>query len=863
MSNADKLISKCIDSYRIDSVLHAGAFATVYKGLHIILEKPVAIKVLNLGSGKEASERLKREALHLSQSEFPGILKALACGELENGQTYLVTEFMEGGDLKGAISSSGGLDGKSFHNIFSQVIPALARAHELSIIHRDLKPSNILLDSGDLSSCQAKIADFGLSLDSRQGAQTLTQTGKVMGTPRYMSPEQCRGEKADFRCDLYSLGLVMYECICGHPPFEAESALSVMSMHLHNEAKELPARFPKPLRLIIAKCLSKKPEDRPSGAAEIIAELNKISAGDWEKIRPGSAASKGFKSKKLAYAVLLFLSFIFFSIAAFALLLRSGVILDVYISSLPGEKNPRETYEQLKLLEQKFSGWLDKEQKLKLASSRLRLARTLFGKSRKEDPGLTKEDGSLLEESEPNEENPQSAANDEYLLALENYLSLNSSDNAAAEELGKEFYMMAKRCHSPGKAADLYLKAYSYLKSSKTSHSYSMFSAYRRYALSLQKTEQFESAIKAFKQILPGQEEQGPSQVLNPVSDDFRRQWGLDRAKQTELRADILMRIATAELKLGRVEEAEKHVSESIEIWNKLNQKDKILEAKKVLADSRLTRNPALALLSYEELLAIAEDSHAPMANLLEVRRDAAQCCVLLGQRDRAKTILKQAVEIYSTNRTDLYGYPEGYSNAQNKLVDVYMLLLDLNVGSKDFSQLVKDYESFCRFSSSSLSKSRIDLLRARDAIAKKQYPIAEKKVKDALSKLKDPSSQEQRVRWRKAKIQALELQADLSSLTGRKKQAEKQYFELIEFAPARESFASRCKLGLMQYRELKDTDSARKTLGEVYKIAREENLPVMHLHELALLDYASIEESAGREDLSREIRKFVADHKH
>jgi len=253
--------------YEITRKLGSGGMANVYHAREIALQREVAIKVLpqSLMRDKQFVTRFKREAQVAANLEHPHIVRIYQIGE-EKDLVYFVMSYIPGGSLTDQIKKHGTLPTDRIVQWGMDVCSALGYAHDHGVIHRDLKPDNIMLDK----SGRAVVMDFGIA---RAGQGTgLTQTGAVIGTPQFMSPEQARGIELDSRSDIYSMGLVLYQMATGSLPFEARDAASLMYMHVH-EAPEPPdvrnPDVPAWLRDIILKCLAKNPEDRFSTAKEL------------------------------------------------------------------------------------------------------------------------------------------------------------------------------------------------------------------------------------------------------------------------------------------------------------------------------------------------------------------------------------------------------------------------------------------------------------------------------------------------------------------------------------------------------------------------------------------------------------------
>jgi serine/threonine protein kinase len=278
------------EKYQILQFLGAGGFSRVYKARHIYLKKTVAIKILHseCAADEEKRQRLTREARTISSLAHPNIVGLHDFG-YSNGRPYLVMDYVEGASLAEILKNGKRFSIDECLQIASQACAALSLAHLQGIIHRDLKPANIMLVSDpDSQRTVVKLLDFGLAKAVQQyGADSLmakTQTGEVLGTPAYMSPEQCQGHQLDERSDLYSLGCVIYELLVGEKPFDAETPLAAMLQHIN----EPPRTFSQAARLrkispalesAVLRALAKRPQDRYKSAAEFSNELMKAGSG--------------------------------------------------------------------------------------------------------------------------------------------------------------------------------------------------------------------------------------------------------------------------------------------------------------------------------------------------------------------------------------------------------------------------------------------------------------------------------------------------------------------------------------------------------------------------------------------------------
>lgn len=270
------------DKYEILSVLGAGGMSVIYKARHKYMERICAVKLLHpfLLSDASMFQRFQYEAKAASNLSHPNVVAMHDFGITNDGKAYLVMDYLEGEDLSTVLERDVFLTEPQAREIFRQALAGLEHAHSKGVIHRDLKPSNLFLIPQTDGSVLVKLVDFGIAkiTDSSSAAQNLTRTGEVFGSPLYMSPEQCSGKSLDARSDIYSLGCLMYEALCGRRPLVGESALETMHMHIKDVPLTLSQAAPKlevshQLEDAVMKCLCKRPDDRFSSVAELYQEI--------------------------------------------------------------------------------------------------------------------------------------------------------------------------------------------------------------------------------------------------------------------------------------------------------------------------------------------------------------------------------------------------------------------------------------------------------------------------------------------------------------------------------------------------------------------------------------------------------------
>ena len=261
-----------IGHYSIVSELGRGGMGVVYKAHEESLNRFVALKVLgrHLSGDESFVERFKREAQSAASLNHPNIVQVYAIDEFE-GQHYFAMEYVKGTSIQQMIKARGSLDPVAAGRLILQAASGLGAAHGRGIVHRDIKPANLMVDERGL----VKITDFGLALLAA-GTTRLTATGMFMGTPGYLSPEQCLDEDIDQRTDIYSLGVTLYEMLTGVTPLNADSPLALLRQIIDVEPKdvgELKPEVPEALREILRKMMAKKPEDRYMDCSALIHDL--------------------------------------------------------------------------------------------------------------------------------------------------------------------------------------------------------------------------------------------------------------------------------------------------------------------------------------------------------------------------------------------------------------------------------------------------------------------------------------------------------------------------------------------------------------------------------------------------------------
>jgi len=262
--------------YHIEKPLGEGGMAVVYRARNALVDRPVAIKIMNPQLSRDPSlrERFRREAKNAASLAHPNIIEILDYGETEDGTPYLVMELLEGSTLQQMIAQ-GPIAIPRACALGVQIARGLARAHDFHVVHRDLKPENIFVSRAPRGEGSiAKILDFGIARclhDSR-----LTKAGQIFGTPQYMAPEQFTSNDAGPSADLYAFGVILFEMVTGRPPFVAEDITGFLLQHLESpppRPSELVPGIPRRLEELILRLLAKKPEERPVDAHQVEKEL--------------------------------------------------------------------------------------------------------------------------------------------------------------------------------------------------------------------------------------------------------------------------------------------------------------------------------------------------------------------------------------------------------------------------------------------------------------------------------------------------------------------------------------------------------------------------------------------------------------
>jgi serine/threonine protein kinase len=270
-----------IPGFEIQAETGHGSTGKVYKAKRLASGETVAIKILHLPlvDDLELVQRFKQEAELTSRLSSRHIVAVTEYGLLNDGRPYMVMDYIEGPCVSTIVTEEGPMSPERALPIFIQVATGLAHAHEQGIMHRDIKLTNIMLVEQDGEHDVAKIVDFGIAKQWQKSTcdeTALTMAGEALGSPLYMSPEQCRGKAMDHRTDIYSLGSVMYEMLTGRALFNGPDAISIMTQHIMQPPSPMalpPSEVSREIEEIVFKALAKDPDDRHANVNALRSEL--------------------------------------------------------------------------------------------------------------------------------------------------------------------------------------------------------------------------------------------------------------------------------------------------------------------------------------------------------------------------------------------------------------------------------------------------------------------------------------------------------------------------------------------------------------------------------------------------------------
>lgn len=305
----DPLVGQVVNGkFRIIEEVASGGMGKIYRAEQLPLGRVVAVKVLHsrYTEGQDDPAFQKRfflEASILSRLQHPNIVTVFDYGRIEtvaDEAYFMAMEFLLGETLHRRMKREGALPAEATVAVVRQVAKGLREAHRQGVVHRDLKPSNVMLVPDESGEETVKILDFGLVKVLRDDSEELTKEGSFLGSPRYMSPEQIAHGRVDLRTDVYSLGVILYQCLCGRTPFEADHAVHILMAHLHAPVPPFRERnpavaVPDALGALALRCLDKQPEGRPATMDEFLQALRQCEAAIG---LPGPGATRTDRSMR-------------------------------------------------------------------------------------------------------------------------------------------------------------------------------------------------------------------------------------------------------------------------------------------------------------------------------------------------------------------------------------------------------------------------------------------------------------------------------------------------------------------------------------------------------------------------------------
>ncbi len=327
------------DRYKIRGLLGKGGMGAVYAATHLKLDRAVAVKLMHpsFATDEAAVARFLREARAAARVEHANAVKVYDFGSLPDGSVYLVMEMLNGVSLRDVLRRHGRLSLKQAADVVRQAGAALGAAHAQAVVHRDVKPENIVVQVDGAGRARVTLVDFGLAKLIADVESQVTHASQLVGTPRYMAPEQFTGGDVDHRADIYALGIVLYEMLAGRAPFEGTIS-EIIGKHLHAPPPPVPD-LPDALTLMLARALSKTPGGRYQSTAELAADLDRVAGSEPAQWPP--LADPAPATVDVAGATPSSLSTV--PPAAATNAQRSFPVLDVQPTPLPGAAADEET----------------------------------------------------------------------------------------------------------------------------------------------------------------------------------------------------------------------------------------------------------------------------------------------------------------------------------------------------------------------------------------------------------------------------------------------------------------------------------------------------------------------------------------
>ncbi|MBS1153122.1 MAG: pkn9, partial [Myxococcaceae bacterium] len=309
----DPLIGQKVGEFVIEAPIAAGGMGIVYRAVHPLIGRRVAIKVVRpeMMSDAEQADRFLKEAQALSAIKHRGIIEVIGFGNLPDGRQYMVMEFLEGEPLEAVMGREGAMSPARALPLIDEILSGLGAAHKAGVVHRDLKPSNVFLSLATSGERNVKVLDFGLAKHAPVALEGMVgevgaKSSLMAGTPEYIAPEQARGLAATPQTDLYCVGVMLFEMLAGELPFTAPSVMELMKKHVYEAPPRLSSRvngLPESLDALVAVLLEKDPEKRPASAdvarqtvTRILRELREQSTRQAPNpllAAPAAAASAG------------------------------------------------------------------------------------------------------------------------------------------------------------------------------------------------------------------------------------------------------------------------------------------------------------------------------------------------------------------------------------------------------------------------------------------------------------------------------------------------------------------------------------------------------------------------------------------